>query len=140
VRTNDIFRLCICVVFAMNMNVLCISKGWRLRLSETRWIWWHDFIIIITCFLTLENDQKSMGCTNASMMIGLSMLQKRIMWKLLRRGNPLFFCTRFIFFFRFRNYGWGRMTYFNLCICFVFAININKFCITYRSTNMVGRN
>jgi hypothetical protein len=72
-----------------------------------------------------------MGCTNASMMIGLSMLQKRIMWKLLRRGNPLFFCTRFILFFRFCNYAWGRMAYFNLCICFVFAININKSCITY---------
>jgi hypothetical protein len=79
----------------------------------------------------IKKDRKTIRCTNASMMLGLSMLQMKVLWKLLRRDNPLFFCTRFIYFFRFYNYESGRMTYFNLCISFVFSMNMNKYVYAY---------
>jgi hypothetical protein len=124
--TNDIFQLWICVVFAMNMNVWCISIGWQLQLSELGLIWWRDIIVIITFFL----HQKRIGCTNASMMLGLSMLHNRVLWKRSRGGNPLFFSTMFTFFLRFYNYEWEQMTYFNLSICIFIAMNMNGLCIS----------
>jgi hypothetical protein len=119
-----LFVLCLLLIW---IYVLCIGIGRRRWLSEPGWIWWLDFIIIMACFFyTFEKDRKSIGCTNTSMMLGLSMLHNRVLWKRWRKGSPLFFYTLFIFFFRLFNYEWGRMTYFNLCISSEFSMNMFK--------------
>jgi hypothetical protein len=71
-----LFVLCLLLIW---IYVLYISIGRRLWLSEPGWIWWGDFIIIMTCFFYIRKGSEKhrmhkhkhdVSSVNASYIIG----------------------------------------------------------------------